>query len=115
MSKNNNLVLFVVLGLLLIFAIYCIANKDGSSEVGSSKVGFSHQRKSNKSKSKQNIPEIEYIGGSGSNYSFENESIENDAFELLDVASDYPALQLQMGVGPGLYGSGRHTSEMVGN
>jgi len=36
-------------------------------------------------------------------------------YELLDVPPEQPAHDLQFGMGPGVYGSGRHTSEMVGN
>lgn len=40
--------------------------------------------------------------------------LEDDA-HFIDQAEDDTSFQLGLGVGPGLYGSGRHTSEMVGN
>ena len=34
---------------------------------------------------------------------------------LSGVPPETPAFEIGFGMGPGLYGSGRHTSEMVGN
>ena len=38
----------------------------------------------------------------------------DDDFEIIE-ASEEPAFQVGFGMGQGVYGSGRHTSEMVGN
>lgn len=43
-----------------------------------------------------------------------NSSQSDDNIEIIE-ASDQPAFEVGFGMGPGLYGSGRHTSEMVGN
>jgi len=69
-----------------------------------------HSKKAKRSKSEHQPPDIEFIGGSGNGF-----MEDNDEFELLGVASNDPALELQFGMGSGIYGSGRHTSLMVGN
>lgn len=106
MSKNNSLILFVILGLVFIFGVYCMVDKKCDSDNETFKNTSSKKVK----KTKQHPPDIEFLGGSG-NGNME----ENDAFELLNVASNDPALQLQFGMGSGLLGSGRHSSSMVGN
>ena len=106
MRKNDNLLLFVVLGLLLIFGICCVWNKKCESDDDNLEKFMNDGKKVKKS---QGPPDIEFIGGSG------HQEIEVDAFELIGVASEEPAHNIGFGMGPGLYGSGRHTSEMVGN
>jgi len=37
------------------------------------------------------------------------------SYDVIDIPPSEPAFEIGFGMGPGLYGSGRHTSEMVGN
>lgn len=109
MSKNNRLILFIVLGLVFIFGVYCMIDKKYES-YNKLPERFKNANSKKVKKTKQSPPDIEFLGGSGS-----GNMEENDAFELLGVASNDPALQLQFGVGEGIYGSGRYSSSMVGN
>ena len=114
MTKNNNLILFVVLGLIFIFGLYCLL--DNKNPGDSTQGGEKYSKKSSNKKRK----DVEFLGGAPPHQEIDflegsRQEIESDAFELLGVASNDPALELQFGMGPGLLGSGRHTSSMVGN
>jgi len=54
--------------------------------------------------------EIEYVPQPDVN----SQGAPEDDMEIIEAAEE-PAHQIGFGMGPGLYGSGRHTSEMVGN
>ena len=90
-------IVYVVLAGIILLAAYCIWSPSTD--------GFS-VRKNRKSPraSPQVDSSFELVGNS-----------DDDQFQLLGVADEEPAFQIGFGMGPGLYGSGRHTSEMVGN
>lgn len=98
--KNNTTLLFVVLGLLVIFGIYCAWDKKYDPEESESYINTRNVRDSNQ--------DIELLQQA------DHEPVV-DSFELLGVADEEPAHQIGFGMGPGVYGSGRHTSEMIGN
>jgi hypothetical protein len=103
MSRDNNtLLLYVLIGAIVVFAVYCIWGKKHSE-------GYDPGNEQKASKSQK--PDMELIDqGDGGRV-----STPPDSFELIGVASDEPAFQLGFGMGPGLYGSGRAESSMVGN
>ena len=102
-SNNNTLLLFVVVGLLIIFGVYCVWERKPNLKYNDSE-SYSHSKKLRESRASK--PDIEFIAQS-------DETV--DDFQLLGVADENPAFQIGFGMGPGLYGSGRHSSEMVGN
>ena len=113
MRKKDNLLLFVVLGLLLIFGFYCAWGKKSDSDgYSNGDDGVERKKISNNIKKvkKSSPPDIEFIGGSSDG----RQEIESDSFELLGVANEEPAHTIGFGIGPGIYGSGRNTSEMLG-
>ena len=99
--SNNTLLLFVVVGLLVIFGIYCIWEKKPNLNDSEK---YSHSKRFRENRTSKS--DIEFIAQS-------DEVV--DDFQLLDVTGENPAFQIGFGMGPGLYGSGRHTSEMIGN
>lgn len=101
-QDNNTMILYVVLGLIVLFALYCVFGKDKSESYDSLD-----------KKPKSQSSEVEFIdqGDGGKHY----DNNPPDAFELIGVAADEPAHQIGFGMGPGLYGSGRAESSMVGN
>lgn len=94
-KNNNNLIFVVVIGIIIALGFYYLWSKNSKS---SSAENF---------KSSPNTPEIEFLEKG------DNDLI--DDFQLIGVADEEPAFQIGFGMGPGLYGSGRHTSEMIGN
>ena len=99
MKNNNTLVFLVLLGLLVALGVYCAWGKKHDSNKNES---YSNAKSVSSESSKS---DIEYLP---------NPDTGDDGFELLGVAPEEPAFQLGFGMGPGLYGSGRHTSEMFG-
>jgi hypothetical protein len=93
MNNKNNL-FWIFMGLLLIVALYCYCTKK-SSETYKKSSQISNEGNFNLIQSEQ-----------------PNNNIDN--FNLIDAEED-EYHNLQFGMGPGDYGSGRHTSEMVGN
>nr|QBK86543.1 MAG: hypothetical protein LCMAC102_03380 [Marseillevirus LCMAC102] len=91
MARNNNTLLLVIVGMLVLFAVYCAWNKKYDS---SKKDSFARPQ----------AVDLEFIQQSDEN---------EDEFQLLNQSDE--SFQIGFGMGPGLYGSGRHTSEMIGN
>lgn len=111
MARNNNTpLLFVLVAIMIMFVVYCAwggklsfqgkgdSKKDNESYANSKKLRGASQS------------DIEFIAQADAG----NQDAVDD-FQLLGVADEEPAFQIGFGMGPGLYGSGRHTSEMVGN
>jgi len=90
MKGNGNWILIILVLLLAGFGIYITWGKKGKD---SSSEQF-HTEDSLKNS----------VGGSS----------QSDDIEIIEP-SDEPAFEIGFGMGPGLYGSGRHTSEMIGN
>jgi len=101
MKNNNNLIFLVLLGLLVALGVYCAWGKRHSSDESESYANANSLRNEHSSQS-----DIEYL---------QKADEPEDGFELLGVAPEEPAYEIGFGMGPGLLGSGRHTSEMIGN
>ena len=101
-SNNNTMLLIVVLLLLVGLGLYCTWNRTHDNKKKNE--SYSHSSKLRNEKS-----DIEFIEQSDQHADI------GDDFQLIGVAGEEPAHQIGFGMGPGLYGSGRHTSEMVGN
>lgn len=86
MRGNGNWILIVLVVLLIGFGIYITWKKEDSQELGA-----------------QGAPKAQEGG-----------PLKPDEIEIIEPA-DEPAFELGFGMGPGLYGSGRQTSEMIGN
>ena len=100
--NNNNTLLLAIIGLIFIVGIYYTWGKKAESDSES----YEDSKKASAPPSK---PDVEFIQqGDGM-------QADPDSFELLGVADGTQAHQIGFGMGPGIYGSGRHTSEMVGN
>ena len=94
MARRNNNLILLVLVVLVIVGLICMWNRNAYGSETYSTPKQLHEPN-----------DIEFV---------DRADILDD-FQLLGVADEEPAHQLQLGMGPGLYGSGRHTSEMVGN
>jgi hypothetical protein len=95
--RNNNIIIILIIVLVFGFACFMWSNQ--------------YKQKNNESYAQpktvreSNVtPDIEYIP----------QSDEEDT-QMIQQADQDPAFEIGFGMGPGLYGSGRHTSEMVGN
>ena len=86
---NNRWILIVLIALLVLFGVYTVWGSQKSN---------SHEHKKE---------EIEYLPAPAP-------AEAEDDIEIIEASED-PAFQVGFGMGPGLYGSGRHTSEMIGN
>ena len=107
-SNNNTLLLFVVVAVLVIFGVYCAWGGKFDSQ----------GKKDSGSESYANSKKLRGSSQSDIEFLVQADVARQDAvddFQLLGVADEEPAFQIGFGMGPGLYGSGRHTSEMVGN
>jgi len=94
MARRNSTWLLIVLVVLLIaFGAYTVWGREGA-----------------KSETEASTPkaEIEYVPPPDPGAS------QGDDIEIIEAAEE-PAFQVGFGMGPGLYGSGRATSEMIGN
>jgi len=86
MRGNGNWILIILVVLLIGFGIYITWGKEGTNK---------HEG--------QETPSPQ-----------EGAPLKSDEIEIIEPA-DEPAFELGFGMGPGLYGSGRQTSEMIGN
>jgi hypothetical protein len=134
MKKNYNFIIVVVL-LVVVFlvGIICVSGEqENYKKTPVQKVVIPFPKKEMQPQKKPILKErvdqeIEFLGDRHGEmphhfdeapHHFDNYSHNNgfrDSFELIGIPSNDPALALQTGMGGGLYGSGRHTSEMVGN
>lgn len=111
--KNNNMLILVVFIILVVaFGVYCAWNKsfDGYKNEDDHNKREKLNRESNQS-ARSSLPPpsqavVEMVPRS--------DGAPEDDIEIISQSDD-PAFQLGFGMGPGLYGSGRHTSEMIGN
>lgn len=90
MAKNNVVLLVVLVCFLVLFGVYC---------------AWDSPKKKNEQYS---------IDDSISQDENNEKMINGDDYELLGE-EDFETFETGFGMGPGLYGSGRHTSEMIGN
>jgi hypothetical protein len=133
MARDNTL-LYVIIGILVVFALYYVMRKSSPPEDSVSSSGPKGERPEPKSNPPNSSgrsvsakppsasrpqpapvppnysrPDIEFVDHG-------DDEPPPDAFELLGVAPEQPAYNLSVGMGPGVYmGPSRHTSEMVGN
>lgn len=123
MKKNYNFIIVVAL-LVVVFlvGIICVSGEqENYKKTPVQKVIIPLPKKEVQPQKKPILKErtdqeIEFLGEAP--HHFDDYSHNNgfrDSFELIGIPSNDPALALQTGMGGGLYGSGRHTSEMVGN
>ena len=91
---NKTVILVVLVGFLVVLGIYFVLN--------------SKKYKKSKDK-KKNEPSMELVQPA--------DEIDDDSAEYVLQPDDNgdDSFETGFGMGPGLYGSGRHTSEMVGN
>lgn len=103
--RNKQTLLYIIIGLLVIFALYSVygKNKKEDSEKYTS---------TKKVREDESGEEMELLPTNDGTQKHEDPE---DDFQLLGVAPEQPSHNIGFGMGPGLYGSGRHTSEMVGN
>lgn len=113
---NNNLVIIILVVALLIFGYYSIYNKEPYL---SSKAEILHSPDTSESTNR----EVENIQPPDASQSIPSNQM-NDYSGEYETKLGYLSQELQpepqghnlaFGVGPGLYGSGRFTSEMFGN
>lgn len=107
-GSNNNTLILVVVGLLLALAAWY-------SMRGTKDTFENSNKESSPSDTSQ---DIEFVGpadspppASGMRPSA-GENMPQVDFQLMDVPDEEPAHQIGFGMGPGVLGSGRHTSEM---
>lgn len=106
--RNTNLIILIALiGGLLIFGYVMMAKKKENLDLPIEENPISH---SDDVQFVDALPEF-------SHNTFENNENLGDDPEFVDVDPEtgYNAADLSVGVGPGLWGSGRHTSELYGN
>lgn len=89
MARSNTWILIALVALLVIFGVYTICGK-----------------KENLVANVDENSDIEYVG--------DVDAGDDGDIELIE-ADEQPAFEIGFGMGPGLYGSGRATSEMIGN
>jgi len=102
MARKNNTFLYVIVGILALVAIYFVWQQTSKTK-----------KKSAESYTPSgNIKEhdMELVQQADSS----EPDRPHDDFQLLDEP-DPAAFEIGFGMGPGIYGSGRHTSEMIGN
>ena len=110
------LILVVLIILVVAFGVYCAWNKsfDGyENDENDGKDDSQHEKLNRESiqSKRRSLPSpsqavVEMVPRS--------DGAPEDDIEIISQSDD-PAFQLGFGMGPGLYGSGRHTSEMIGN
>ncbi len=89
MARSNTWILIALVALLVIFGVYTICGK-----------------KENLVANVDENSDIEYVG---------DIDVGDDGDIEIIEADEQPAFEIGFGMGPGLYGSGRATSEMIGN
>lgn len=104
--RKNAMIVYLLIGIFCVLLVYCIWNsyfkKENMTSVSDTKIVAS--------------PKVSQISQTSQPVSIQDELIEGPSSEselIQDVVQD--AYTAGFGVGPGLYGSGRHTSEFVGN
>ncbi len=114
--SNNNMFLYIVIGILVIFGIYYSCNQSRTAPPqpgsgGGSPAGRVNHPSPVKKQDPGSNPDIEFIPPSDDPQNGQG----HDDFHLIGVADEQPAFELGFGMGPGLYGSARAVSSMVGN
>ena len=117
-NNNTNLLLIVIL-VIVALGVFCAWNKsfkakENESYEVSSKVGGGGSGKHDKP-DMELIPQSDGDSGAMPSGDMVQPLPGEPDFQLLGVADAQPAFELGFGMGPGLYGSGRHTSVMLGN
>lgn len=97
---NSTWILVILVALLIAFGVYTVWGKRSQSQEDDD---LKEEPKA----------DIEYVGRPDSGRHPSGDPAGGD-IEIIE-AEDEPAFQIGFGMGPGLYGSGRATSEMVGN
>ena len=92
MARNNTWLLIALVALLVVFGLYAI-QKPAEKFTEDEPIRYDSVD-----------DDIDFVGDSVDN---------SDDIELIE-ADDQPAFEIGFGIGPGIYGSGRATSEMLG-
>ncbi len=91
MARNNTWLLIALVALLIVFGLCAIWKKPAEKFTEDEPIRYD---------SVDNVDDIDFVGDA-------------DDIELIE-ADDQPAFEIGFGMGPGIYGSGRATSEMLG-
>ena len=111
--KKNNILIIILIVLLIIFGIYCIfsdKNKKSESYVQANSEfdGDDFELVNQSSSGMSNDEDVQFIDNN-------DNSGDDEDIQYIGKPSPSDSFEIGFGMGPGLYGSGRHTSNMVGN
>ena len=102
---KRDFVIYLIAGILFFIGLVCIMNNDNSSSSNSFSLNKNTKNRGNSHISNN---DVEFLDNSKKSH-----NIPENAYELLGNVDPEQAFELGLGMGPGLYGSGRHFAEMT--
>jgi len=118
--KKNNILIIILIVLLIIFGIYCIfsdKNKKSESYVqaNSNSDGDDFELVNQADENVLNDGDVQFIDNNDDSQDGSQDGSQDDGIQYIGKPPPSDSFEIGFGMGPGLYGSGRHTSNMVGN